>query len=98
MRKLITLSLLALTSGVAGEATALDKNDLDALQITVHNLCVQPDQMGKYLKIEGDLNAGASLKVTGVDSNVSVTKEEWKGINKELELQLWDTMFPKING
>ena len=66
MRKLFTLSLFALTSGVAGEATALDRNDLDALQTAVHAFCVQPDQKGKYLKIEGDLSAGATLKVVGV--------------------------------
>jgi hypothetical protein len=84
MRKLIVLALLALTSGVAREAKALDSNDLAALQTAVHDLCVAPDQKGNYLKIEGDLNASAALKITGVNANAKVTKEEWEGINQQL--------------
>ncbi|WP_159728112.1 hypothetical protein [Methylosinus sp. Ce-a6] len=63
MRPLLALQLATLTSGIVSEANALDKQDLDAIGKAVQRICVQPAQKGTYLKIEGDLNIGATLKI-----------------------------------
>jgi len=51
MGKWLALALIAITSGVVREARALDESGLAALQTAVHNICVEPDQKGKFLKI-----------------------------------------------
>jgi hypothetical protein len=76
---------IAVIGGIAGLAEAFDHNDLTALQTTVHDLCVHPDKKGSYLKVEGDLGAGAILKVLGVRADGKITKEDWDGINQRLD-------------
>jgi uncharacterized membrane protein len=65
-------------------AEALDRNDIQALQIAVHDLCVQPDKKGHILRVEGNLDSGASLRVAGVRAGASVTREDWDGISQQL--------------
>jgi len=82
-------SLLAGTTsaiiGLSGKVVALDPKDLPALQAAVHEFCVQPDRKGDYLKIEGDLDAGATLKIVGLGATGKITKETWDGINQRLD-------------
>jgi hypothetical protein len=87
MRKLLALALLAITSGIGSgsEANALDEHGLAAIQTAVHNICVQPDQKGTYLKIDGDLNVGATLTIVGVNGAGKITKEDWEGISQRLD-------------
>jgi hypothetical protein len=42
MRKQILCTSLALISGMGAAANALDRNDLAALQETVHSICAHP--------------------------------------------------------
>ncbi len=46
-------------------------------------MCVQPDRRGAYLQLEGDLNAGATVKIAGASGQVS--REDWDGINQRLD-------------
>jgi hypothetical protein len=83
-------TLLVLVSfGYAAMATvparALDANDLQALTASVHDMCVQPDRKGSYMKIDGDLSGGATLTVVGVKAEGKITKEDWDGINQRLD-------------
>jgi hypothetical protein len=80
--QVITASLLV---GVAGQAGALEPKDLAALQASVHDMCVQPDRKGDYLKVDGDLNAGATLRVVGLQATGKITKETWDGISQRLD-------------
>jgi TPR repeat protein len=64
--------------------TALTTPDLDKLRETVTALCETPSQKGHYLKIEGDLNVGATLKVVGINGGGKITKEDWRGISQTL--------------
>lgn len=70
--------------GSAPSATAQGV-DLQALSNAVGQMCVQPDKKGSYLRIDGDLNAGATLRVVGVTGGAKVTKEEWNGINQRID-------------
>jgi hypothetical protein len=81
------LSLIGVGAAVAASAPveALDGDDLQRLTATVHDMCVQPDKKGSYLKIDGDLSAGATLTVVGVKGEGKVTKEDWDGINQRLD-------------
>lgn len=85
MRKSLALAIFTLTGSVAGETNALDGNDLAALQTAIHGICAQPDQKGSYLKVEGDLNAGAVLKVLGVNGTGKITKDSWDGISQRAD-------------
>lgn len=85
MRKLIALPLCVIVCSAVTTAQALDEKGLAALVSAVHNICVQPDQKGKYLKIEGDLSAGAILKIVGVSGAGKITKEDWEGISQRLD-------------
>jgi hypothetical protein len=85
MRAFVMCNILAGMVVAAGGANALDSKDLGALKDAVHDLCVQPDKKGSYLKIEGDLSAGAVLKIIGVGGKGTITKEEWDGINQRLD-------------
>jgi hypothetical protein len=82
MRPLLALLLVTITSGIVSEANALDKQGLDAIDKAVQHICVQPAQKGTYLKIEGDLNVGATLKIVGVNGTGKITKETWDGISQ----------------
>lgn len=66
-------------------AFALNGDDLVKLQAAVHEMCVQPDRKGDYLKVEGNLEVGAILKITGVNGAGAVTKEQWDGISATLK-------------
>jgi hypothetical protein len=74
-----------LSSGVLQHVWALDGNDLVKLQAAVRDMCVQPDRQGDYLKIEGNLDAGAILKIAGVNGAGAITKETWNGISATLK-------------
>lgn len=98
---------IALVAGMAGRAEALDRGDLIALQTTVHELCVHPDRKGSYLKVEGNLSAGAILKVLGVQAGGKITQEDWEGISQRLDqyktdprqcaMSLITTLAPLLN-
>jgi len=83
----ILLSLIGLGAAIAvlAPAQALDGDDLQRLTAAVHAMCVQPDRKGSYLKIDGDLSAGATLTIVGVKGEGKVTKEDWDGINQRLD-------------
>jgi hypothetical protein len=85
IRALTAVAVLIAGVGLSMEANAFDQNDLTALQTAVHNICVQPDQKGEYLKIEGDLNVGATLKIVGVGGSGKITKESWDGISQKAD-------------
>jgi hypothetical protein len=91
MRKLVILGLIALIdvfammSGTVMEAQAFDQNDLAAIQTAVHGICVQPDQKGQYLKVDGDLSVGAILRIVGVNGAGKITKETWEGISQRAD-------------
>jgi hypothetical protein len=67
------------------QAGALDAKDLEALKTSVHDVCVQPDRKGSYFAIQGDLSAGATLKIAGVNATGKITKEDWDGIDQRLD-------------
>jgi hypothetical protein len=85
MAKRSVFALIGLSVAICGGASALTSNDLAVLQETVSKICVQPDKKGSYLKIEGDLGAGAILKIVGVNGEGKVTKEDWEGISQRLD-------------
>jgi hypothetical protein len=64
---------------------ALNEVDLKSLQSSVREMCLHPDRAGTYLKIEGDLNANAVLKIAGVSADGKITKESWEGLNQRLD-------------
>lgn len=70
---------------VGGSAQALDQADLAALQASVREMCVQPDRKGSFFTVEGDLDAGATLRVVGVKAGGKITKEDWDGISQRLD-------------
>jgi hypothetical protein len=72
---LVSVLLWAIANGEP--AKAFDTKDMVTLQGVVHEICVQPDRKGTYLKYEGDLSAGATLKIAGINGTGKVTKEEW---------------------
>jgi hypothetical protein len=76
--------LAAAHIGLMPRSLAFDSNDLIELQRAVHEICAQPDRKETYLKIEGDLNNGAILKIAGVNSAGAITKEQWDGISQTL--------------
>lgn len=82
MRLLLAFLLATSAGGIISEANALDRQDLDAIDKAVQHICVQPSQKGTYLKIEGDLNIGATLKIAGVNGNGKISKEIWDGISQ----------------
>lgn len=76
----------SLIVGLFGQVgAALGTKDLPALQAAVHEMCVQPDRKGDYLKVEGDLDAGATFKIEGVQATGKITRETWDGINQRLD-------------
>lgn len=81
------LLLLAIISAAvhSGSANAFDTKDMIALQGVVHEICVQPDRKGTYIKYEGDLSAGATLRIAGISGTGKVTKEDWDGISQTLQ-------------
>jgi hypothetical protein len=83
--KFLVAGVTGVIIGLSGQVEALDPKDLPALQAAVHEFCVQPDRKGDYLKIEGDLDAGATLKIVGLGATGKVTKETWDGINQRLD-------------
>lgn len=86
MRLEISLALAGcLALATPHQASALDTKDLEALRAAVHDVCVQPDRKGSYFAIQGDLNAGATLRVVGVNAEGKITKEDWDGINQRLD-------------
>ena len=85
MRRLLALSLLIMTGFMVSEANALDEHGLIAIQTAVQQICVQPSQKGAFLKIEGDLTIGATLKIVGVDGAGKITKEDWDGISQRAD-------------
>jgi hypothetical protein len=76
----VFLSCLTMTHQVWADGI-----DLPALTSAIKQMCVQPDKKRSYLKIEGDLSAGATLKVVGVNGGAKVTKEDWDGINQRID-------------
>jgi hypothetical protein len=77
---------IAIADAVAAVPAHRPKHDLAPnLQHAVHEMCVQPDRKGQYLKIEGDFNGGALLKITGVNGAGKITKEQWDGISQTLK-------------
>jgi len=85
MQKLFSFVAIGLLTGLPLGAKAFDQTDLAAIQAAVHGICVQPDKKGEYLKVEGDLNAGAILKIVGVNATGKITKESWDGISQRTE-------------
>ena len=83
--QVLAITVAILVAWAAGRPGALEPKDLPALQASVHDMCVQPDRKGDYLKVDGDLNAGATLKVVGVQATGKITKETWEGINQRLD-------------
>jgi hypothetical protein len=84
-RAVLALVPLNVAIGFGAQAQSLDASSLEALKSAVHDMCVQPDRRGANLQLEGDLNAGATLKITGVNGQGSVTKQDWEGINQVLD-------------
>ena len=83
----VRLAILIATASLGWfrAADALDPKDLPALRASVHDMCVQPDRKGDYLKVDGDLNAEATLRVVGVEASGKITKEEWNGVSQKLD-------------
>lgn len=88
---------LALMTGSITQAQTIDTAGLAALQNAVREMCVQPDRRGNYLKVEGDLNAGATLRIAGVNGQGRVTKEDWEGLNQRLDQYKTDPRECAIN-
>jgi Bacterial SH3 domain len=82
---ILTLLLSSAAAGFGAEAQSLDANGLAALQSAVHEMCVQPDHRGAYLQLDGDLDAGATLKVAGVSGQGNITKQDWEGVSQRLD-------------
>ena len=82
---LLALVFSNLMIGPGAQAQGLDASDLSALQSTVRELCVQPDRKGDYLQLQGDLDAGATLKIAGVNGQGNINKQQWDGINQRLD-------------
>jgi hypothetical protein len=83
--QVLAIAAAGLAVGATGRAGAVEPKDLFALQTTVHEMCVQPDRKGDYLKVDGDLSAGATLRVVGVQATGRITKETWEGISQRLD-------------
>jgi len=78
-------ALLIVCTCIVGLEAQAQTVDLAALQSSVREMCVQPDRKGSYLQLEGDLSAGAILKIVGVNGQGKITKEEWDGISQRLD-------------
>lgn len=72
-------------TALAQNSSRLTPADLSALQTTVRELCVHPDRKGSYMKIDGDLNVGATLRILNVNGEGKITRETWDGINQRLD-------------
>jgi hypothetical protein len=90
-KRLLLASLVVWAIGLGAQAQTLDSSGLVALQSAVREMCIQPDSKGTYLRVEGDLNAGATLRVVGVNGQGKVTKEDWNGISERLDLYKTDS-------
>jgi hypothetical protein len=84
LKLILTVACCLSIAGVK-QSPALDGDDLGTLKAAVHDMCVQPDKKGSYLKIEGDLAAGADLRVVGISGTSRITKETWDGIDQRLD-------------
>lgn len=81
----ISLAGIAICVATVGIARALDRSDLAALQVSVREMCVQPDRKGNYLNVSGDLTAGATLRVAGVEARGKISQDQWDGISQRLD-------------
>jgi hypothetical protein len=73
---LIALTLLFLNH--INKAYAIDKNDLKELRITIKDMCVQPDRKGEYMKIDGNFDAEATLKLAGVKAKAKISRNTYE--------------------
>ena len=59
--RILVVPVLLSTIANGGSAKAFDTKDMITLQGVVHEICVQPDRKGTYLKYEGDFKVQAQL-------------------------------------
>ena len=97
IKTLSVAGCLALTAMYAAHSQTIDTAGLTALQNAVREMCVQPDRRGNYLRVEGDLSAGATLRVAGVNGQGRVTREDWEGINQRIDQYKTDPRECAIN-
>jgi hypothetical protein len=74
------------TSGIAMSepaSAALQKQDRDELFQRVDHMCRDAKSVGEVVSYEGSLDAGATLKVVGLNATGKVTKEQWSNIEQK---------------
>jgi hypothetical protein len=71
-------TLFPLTAGAQ-----LSKSDRDELFERVDYMCRDASSVGSVLSFEGSLDAGAILKVVGINAAGKVTKEQWSNIEQK---------------
>ena len=62
---------------------ALSKQDRDELFQRIDHMCRDASSVGEVVTYEGSLEAGATLKVFGVDATGKINKEQWKNIEQK---------------
>src|SRR4051794_11238862 len=62
---------------------ALSKQDRDELFSRVEEICRDASSIGSVLNVEGSLDAGATLKVLGVNATGKVNREQWQDIEQK---------------
>jgi hypothetical protein len=69
---------------MSGAASAgLSKQDREELFQRIDHMCRDASSVGEVVTYEGSLDAGATLKVVGLDAKGKINKEQWKNIEQK---------------
>jgi len=87
---ILTMTFVGIIICLSKSILALDGEARADLFAQVNKMCSETENKGDYIKIEGDLEAGAVLRFVGVEGSASITKEEWDGINQKYDEYRYD--------
>lgn len=75
--------ILILTLSNRSVFAELSKSQRDELFERVESMCRDASNVGEVLEYEGSLQAGATLRIAGLDAVGKVTKEQWENIEQK---------------
>jgi hypothetical protein len=79
-----SIAVVTCSLAMSGTASAeLQKQDRDELFQRIDHMCRDASSVGEVVTYEGSLDAGATLKVVGLNATGKVTKEQWKNIEQK---------------
>jgi hypothetical protein len=77
------IAVVTCSLAMSGAASALSKQDRDELFQRIDHMCRDASSVGEVITYDGSLDAGATLRVVGLNANGKVNKEQWKNIEQK---------------